>query len=63
MNKNTKHVWVIKNKKTGQFFNKNTRYMYTSKITNAYMFPTRHIARCLKEEDEMVFKYNIPTAV
>jgi hypothetical protein len=48
--------WVIQNKKTGEFLNKDSRYQYTKKLRNAYLAPTRLMARDMKNNSEVIQK-------
>ena len=54
-NKST-HFWVIKNKLTGQFMNKDGRYGYTKNLRNALRILSRSNARDIKSSDESVYK-------
>lgn len=48
--------WIVQNKSTGLFFNKNKRYSYTKELKNAEAFNSRSVARNAKFEDETVKK-------
>ena len=54
-NKST-HFWVIKNKITGPFMNKDGRYGYTKNLRNAMRILSRSNARDIKSSDESVYK-------
>lgn len=54
-NKST-HFWVIKNKTTGQFMNKDSRYDYTKNVRNALRILNRKTARNIKSECESIYK-------
>lgn len=54
-NKSTR-FWVIKNKTTGQFMNKDSRYGYTKNLRNAMRILSRSNARNIKSSDESVYK-------
>jgi hypothetical protein len=54
--KNNPIRWIIKNKVTGEFLNRNEKYTYTKKLKNALLIPTRNMARKAKEETEIVCK-------
>jgi hypothetical protein len=57
MVKNKKNqFWIIQNKLTGEFLNKDSRYQYTKKIRNAYLVPTRSSARSIKNNSEIIQK-------
>lgn len=53
---NNTHFWVIKNKATGQFMNKDGRYGYTKNIRNAMRILSRKDARNIKSSDESIYK-------
>lgn len=60
MVKNKKEIlWTIKNNLTGKFLNKDSRYDYTSKISNAKIIPSRKVARTMKVENESVYKIQV----
>jgi len=48
--------WIIQNKQTGEFLNKDSRYQYTKKVRNAFLSPTRNEARKIKNNSEMIQK-------
>lgn len=54
--------WIIRNKNTGKWMNKDSRYGWTAKPTNAAMFSTRKTARhaCKTNQtiDKIVFLEN-----
>ena len=59
--KNTKttsktHFWVVKNKTTGMFMHKDTRYDYTKNPKNAMRLLNRKDARNIKSESESIYK-------
>lgn len=54
--KNKNQFWVIQNKNTGAFLNKDARYEYTKNIKNALLIPTRIKARNTKTEFEIIQK-------
>ena len=57
--KNTKNqdtMWVVQNKESKKFFNKNSRYEYTNILKNALVLPTREQARAVKCNGEVVKK-------
>ena len=51
--------WIIKNKNTGEFLNKDSRYCYTKNLKNAMLINSRSKARTNKESDEIVCKVKI----
>lgn len=51
--------WIIKNKNTGEFLNKDSRYFYTKSLKNAMLINSRSKARTNKEEDEIVCKVKV----
>lgn len=53
---NKTHFWVIKNKTTGQFMNKDGRYGYTKNLRNAMRILSRKDARNIKSSDESIYK-------
>ena len=55
-NKSKNFNWIVQNKKTGMFFNKDLRYSYTKSLKNANLFGSRSNARNAKFEDETVKK-------
>ena len=58
-NKNKSTMWVVQNKNTGKFFNKNTRYEYTPLLKNAQVFESRDFARNVKSMNETVKKVSV----
>jgi hypothetical protein len=51
--------WIIKNKNTGEFLNKDSRYFYTKSLKNAMLINSRSKARNNKESDEIVCKVKL----
>jgi hypothetical protein len=51
--------WILKNKRTGEFLNKDARYTYTKNIKNAMLMNSRSKARQNKEDDEIVCKVKL----
>jgi hypothetical protein len=51
--------WIIKNKNTGEFLNKDSRYFYTKSLKNAMLINSRRTARTNKESDEIVCKVKV----
>ena len=49
-------LWIIKNNQTGKFLNRDSRYDYTDKISNAKILASRKQARMAKVENESVYK-------
>ena len=54
-------MWVIRNKVTGEFFHKDSRYDYTRNIKNAKLMNSRSCARKCKQQDESVYKVSVGT--
>jgi hypothetical protein len=57
--KNKNQFWVIQNKNTRAFLNKDARYEYTKKINNALLLSTRNKARNTKTEYEIIQKVSV----
>lgn len=57
--KNKNQFWVIQNKNTRAFLNKDARYEYTKKIKNALLLSTRNKARNTKTEYEIIQKVSV----
>jgi hypothetical protein len=57
--KNNNQFWVIQNKNTRAFLNKDARYEYTKKINNALLLSTRNKARNTKTEYEIIQKVSV----
>ncbi len=57
--KQQQHGWVIRNKETGDFVNRNPSYNWTKKIKNSRIFQSREHARICKNLDETVYKVGI----
>lgn len=55
-NKTKNWKWIVQNKNTGLFCNKDIRYSYTKSLKNSKLFPSRSAARSMKFEDETVKK-------
>lgn len=54
--KNKNQFWIIQNKTTRAFLNKDARYEYTKNIKNALLIPTRNKARNTKADYEIIQK-------
>jgi hypothetical protein len=57
--KNKNQFWVIQNKNTRAFLNKDARYEYTKNIKNALLLSTRNKARNTKTEYEIIQKVSV----
>jgi hypothetical protein len=56
---NKNQFWIIQNKNTRAFLNKDARYEYTKKINNALLLSTRNKARNTKTEYEIIQKVSV----
>ena len=57
--KNKNQFWVIQNKNTRAFLNKDERYEYTKNIKNALLISTRLQARDTKNPFEIIQKVSV----
>ena len=56
---NKNQFWIIQNKNTGAFLNKDARYEYTKNIKNALIISTRNKARNTKSIFETIQKVSV----